>query len=61
MQISKLWPSSEYKSEKKTFSRWTHNTQLKLALLEEALFRLANYTELTLGETEKNYKKTNFK
>ena len=43
--------------EGKLFSSWFTSLDYKLAVVEGASFRLANNTEVTLGETESTKKK----
>ena len=51
MQISKTF-GRQANTKENIFEMNSHRST-KIALLEEASFRLANYTQLTLGETEK--------
>ena len=59
-QISKFcgWPA--YVRRKTAFELF-HFARLKLAVVEKASFRLANNTEVTLGEAEITKKKKNTK
>ena len=50
------WKFPNFTAGRRTFELF-HFARLKLAVVEGALFRLANNTEATLGETESTKKK----